>query len=175
MTPRCLQRGGRAFVFGDEIDTDLLAPGYLMSRPIAEMARHCLEAVDADFAGQVEPGDFVVAGCNFGLGSSREQAAMVLKILGISAVIAVSFGRIFYRNSMNIGLPAIPLPYAGEIRTGDRLMVDAAAGTVGNLTQGRHYEVSPIPDHLLSIIEDGGLMPHLKKRLALSRPLSSVS
>ncbi len=159
---------GRAFVFGDNIDTDVLAPGYLMKLPAAELASHCLQAVDPDFAKSVRPGDVVVAGANFGLGSSREQAAVSLKLLGVSAVLATSFARIFYRNAINLGLPAIVFPKASEVSAGDQIVVDPEAGLIENLTQARIYTVSPIPSHLMAMIRDGGLMPHLKRRLQVS-------
>ena len=159
------QEPGRAFVFGDDIDTDVLAPGFLMKLPPAELASHCLEAVDPAFARDVRPGDFVVAGANFGLGSSREQAAVSLKLLGVRAVLATSFARIFWRNAINLGLPAIAFPQAGEVAAGDRLTVDPVAGRIENLTQGKTYAVQPLPAHLMAMIEDGGLIPHLKKRL----------
>ncbi|KRB40181.1 MAG: 3-isopropylmalate dehydratase [Pseudomonadota bacterium] len=158
---------GRAFLFGDNIDTDLLAPGYAMKLPPEELARHCLEAIDPSFAAVVRRGDVVVAGRNFGLGSSREQAAVSLKLLGVSAVLAVSFARIFYRNAINLGLPAIILPLACEIEAGDELSIDPEAGRVENLTQARGYDVAPIPSHLMAMIRDGGLMPHLKRRLSI--------
>lgn len=157
---------GRAFVFGDNIDTDVLAPGYLMKLAPEELARRCLEAVDPGFAGAVRTGDFVVAGAAFGIGSSREQAAVSLSLLGVGAVLATSFARIFYRNAINLGLPAIVFPQAGEVRPGDELAVDPEAGRIENLTQGRTYAVSPIPSHLMAMIRDGGLMPHLKRRLS---------
>lgn len=156
---------GRAFVFGDNIDTDVLAPGFLMKLPAAELATHCLEAVDPTFAGAVQPGDIVVAGANFGLGSSREQAAVSLKLLGVGAVLATSFARIFYRNAINLGLPAIVFPEAGSVKPGDQILVDPEAGHIENLTQGRVFAVAPIPSHLMTMIRDGGLMPHLKRRL----------
>lgn len=156
---------GRAFVFGDNIDTDVLAPGFLMKLPAEALATHCLEAVDPDFAKSVRPGDVVVAGANFGLGSSREQAAVSLKRLGVGAVLATSFARIFYRNAINLGLPAIVFPEAGTVEPGDRIVVDPEAGRLENLTQGRTFAVSPIPPHLMTMIRDGGLMPHLKRRL----------
>jgi 3-isopropylmalate/(R)-2-methylmalate dehydratase small subunit len=156
---------GRAFVFGDDIDTDVLAPGALMKLPAEELAKHCLEAVAPDFAEAVRPGDFVVAGANFGLGSSREQAAVSLKLLGVGAVLATSFARIFWRNAMNLGLPALVFPQAGEIAAGDRLAVDPAGGTVRNLTQDRRYAIQPVPPHLMDMIAAGGLIPHLKQRL----------
>ncbi len=159
-------RHGQAWVFGDSIDTDVLAPGIYMKGPIEEMAAHCLEAVDPTFAANVEPGDIVVGGDGFGLGSSREQAVMVLNVLQVGAVLARSFARIFYRNAMNLALPVLICPDANTIQAGDKLVVDPAAGTVTNETQGRTLACDPIPPHLLAMIEDGGLLPHLKKRLS---------
>lgn len=155
---------GRAFVFGDGIDTDALAPGHMMKAPIDELPRHCLEAVDPAFAASVRPGDVVVAGTNFGLGSSREQAAQALVALGVCAVLATSFARIFYRNAINLGLPAIVFPHAAEVAAGDILSIDPLAGRIENLTQRRLYQVAPIPEHLMAMIEHGGLIPHLKRR-----------
>jgi len=155
---------GRAFVFGDGISTDVLAPGRMMKRPVPEIATACLEAVNPTFASTVRPGDVVVAGRAFGVGSSREQAVEALRCLGVSAVLAVSFGRIFYRNAINLGLPVLLFPHTGEISPGDLLDVDAATGDVTNLTSGARYSVSPLPKNLLSIIADGGLTPHLKRR-----------
>lgn len=155
---------GRAWVFGDGIDTDVLAPGSLMKLPPEELAKHCLAAVDARFAAEVRPGDVVVGGRSFGIGSSREQAAISLKLLGVRAVLAESFARIFWRNAMNIGLPVLFFPLAREVAGGDLLRVDPAGGLVENLTQGRRYPVQPLPSHLLDIIGAGGLMPYLKQR-----------
>ncbi len=157
--------GGRAWVFGDNVDTDALAPGLYMKGPIGALARHCLEALDPRFAREARPGDVVVAGRNFGMGSSREQAAMALKALGIAAVVAKSFARIFYRNSMNLALPALVCPEAGSIMPGDRLVVRAGEGAVANLTQRKRLACEPIPPHLLAMIADGGLLPHLAKKL----------
>lgn len=158
-------REGHAFVFGDNIDTDVLAPGSLMKLSPEALATHCLEAVDPAFARDVRPGDVLVAGANFGLGSSREQAAVSLKILGVQAILATSFARIFWRNAINLGLPAIVFPESAEVRAGDRLALDIPAGRVANLTQNRSYEIQPLPSHLLDMIADGGLIPHLKRRL----------
>ncbi len=155
---------GRAWVFGDNIDTDVLAPGRYMKGPVEEAAVHCLESVDPDFAGQVAPGDFVIAGGNFGLGSSREQAAQVLRILGVKAVIARSFGGIFYRNAFNLGLLAVLCPETGRIDAGDRLALDAEAGVLRNLNSGARYACEPVPAHLLALIADGGLIPQLERR-----------
>lgn len=157
-------REGHAWLYGDRIDTDLLAPGYAMKKGPSELARHTLEAVDPEFATSVQPGDMVVAGADFGIGSSREQAAISLKTLGVSAVIAKSFARIFYRNAINIGLPAIHFDPAGRISAGDRLRLDLAAGRLDNLTTQVSCAVTPIPPHLMAMIEAGGLMAHLKER-----------
>ncbi|WP_397403257.1 3-isopropylmalate dehydratase [Phenylobacterium sp.] len=156
---------GRAFVFGDNIDTDVLAPGSLMKLSPEALATHCLEAVDPDFARTVRPGDLLVAGANFGLGSSREQAAVSLKILGVRAVLATSFARIFWRNAINLGLPALVFPQAGEVRAQDLLSLNIQDGCLENLDQNRSYAIQPLPSHLLTMIADGGLIPHLKRRL----------
>ncbi|GIL40615.1 3-isopropylmalate dehydratase [Roseiterribacter gracilis] len=155
---------GRAWKFGDGIDTDVLAPGHYMKLPLEEAATHCLEAIAPNFAKEVRPGDVVVGGASFGIGSSREQAAQALKQLGVGAVLATSFARIFYRNALNLGLPALFFPQANEIRDGDAIEVDPVAGIVRS--NGREFRVEPIPAHLMVMIEDGGLMPHLKKKLA---------
>lgn len=157
---------GRAWVFGDDVDTDVLAPGLYFKAPMAEMARHCLEAVDPRFAREVQPGDVVVAGRRFGVGSAREQAAMALQHLGVGAVLAVSFGRIFYRNALNFGLPALFFPAAAEIRAGEVLEVDAAGGRIASPATGRAWTVNAIPPHLMDMVAAGGLMPYLKGRLA---------
>ena len=157
---------GRAWVFGDDVDTDVLAPGPYIKGPVEELARHCLEALDPDFATEVRPGDVVVAGENFGMGSSREQAVMALKLLGVRGVVARSFARIFFRNAINLGLPVLVTPEAGSIRPGDMISVDPAAGVVENRTTGARLAAEPLPPHLLELIADGGLLPHLKKKLA---------
>jgi len=161
---------GRAFVFGDQIDTDLLAPGHLMKLDPDALATHCLQAVDPSFASSAREGDFVVAGVNFGLGSSREQAAISLKRLGIQAVVAKSFARIFWRNAINLGLPAITLAEAGEIAAGDRLSLDLAAGRLTNQTTARTFRFAPFPDHLTAMMRDGGLIAHLKRRSTDAQP-----
>jgi 3-isopropylmalate/(R)-2-methylmalate dehydratase small subunit len=155
---------GRAFVFGDNIDTDVLAPGHLMKLSPEDLATHCLEAIDPDFASTVQNGDFVVAGQNFGLGSSREQAAVSLKLLGVGAIIAPSFARIFYRNALNLGLPALFCEAANHIQAGDQLHVDPIAGTIHNLTRSQTLSCRPIPAHLMAMVNAGGLMAHLKSQ-----------
>ncbi len=155
---------GRAFVFGDNIDTDLLAPGHLMKLSAQDLAQHCLEAIAPNFAKTVEMGDFVVAGKNFGLGSSREQAAVSLRQLGVGAVIAPSFARIFYRNALNLGLPALFCEDAHRIAEGDQLMVDPVLGKITNKTRGEVLSCKPIPDHLMAMVRAGGLIAQLKSR-----------
>jgi 3-isopropylmalate/(R)-2-methylmalate dehydratase small subunit len=161
--------GGRAFVFGDGIDTDVLAPGIYMKLPIEQLALHCLESIDPDFSRIVRPGDIVVAGANFGVGSSREQAAEALKHLGIACVIAKSFGNIFYRNALNFGLPVLVCSQVDSIADGDRLVVDPRSGRIANETTGLELSAQPLPDFLLEMIADGGLVPHLAKRFAAER------
>jgi 3-isopropylmalate/(R)-2-methylmalate dehydratase small subunit len=163
------EQGGRAFVFGDNVDTDVLAPGVYMKGPIEELARHCLEALDPAFAKTVRPGDVVVGGENFGMGSSREQAAMVLRQLGVAAVIAPSFAGLFFRNCLNLGLAPLECAEATKIKAGDRITVDPVGGRIENKTQGVTYPCVPIPAHLLEMVQDGGLIPHLEKKLAARR------
>jgi 3-isopropylmalate/(R)-2-methylmalate dehydratase small subunit len=160
---------GRAFVFGDAINTDVLAPGVYMKHPIATIAQHCLESVDPDFAKTVRPGDVVVGSKSFGIGSSREQAAEALKHLGVAAVVARSFGGIFYRNALNLGLPVIVCDAVESIAQGDLVHVDPAAGVIENQTRGIRLEVAPLPPFLMAMIADGGLVPHLEKRFAAKR------
>jgi 3-isopropylmalate/(R)-2-methylmalate dehydratase small subunit len=157
---------GRAFVFGDNIDTDVLAPGRYMKGSIEELAQHCLESVAPDFAKDVRPGDIVVGGRNFGMGSSREQAAQALKVLGVAAVVAKSFGGIFYRNALNLGLPVVVCAQSDAIRPDDRLRIDLAGGTVTNETSGDVLPSEPLPQFLLDMLADGGLVPHLEKKFA---------
>ncbi len=156
---------GRCWVFGDQIDTDLLAPGPYMRKPLNELARHCLEAIAPDFAGSVRPGDILVGGEAFGIGSSREQAAQVLIELGIRAVVAKSFARIFYRNALNLGLPALVCPDI-EADSGERLRVEPVSGRILNLDRDRSFQAEPIPAQLMAIVSAGGLLPWLKARFA---------
>jgi 3-isopropylmalate/(R)-2-methylmalate dehydratase small subunit len=160
-----MSEAGRVWRLGDRIDTDVLAPGSLMKLDARALATHCLKAVRPDFASQVRPGDIVVADEAFGIGSSREQAAVSLKILGVQAVLAKSFARIFFRNAFNQGLPAIICPAAAAARDGDRLSLDLAAGRALNHSTGQVFEFAPIPDHLMRIVSAGGLMPYLKQSL----------
>ena len=159
---------GTAFVFGDRIDTDVLAPGPYMREPLAVLASHCLEAVDPDFAGQVRPGDIVVGGESFGIGSSREQAVQALAELGVGAIVARSFARIFYRNALNLGLPALVCADL-EAARGDELEVRPAEGRILNHSSGREFACEAIPAQLMEIVAGGGLMPWLERKLAAER------
>jgi len=160
---------GRAWVYGDNLDTDVLAPGKYMKFGIEEIAKHCLEMVDPTFAPGVKPGDVVVGGRNFGMGSSREQAPAALKHLGVAAVIAPSFAGLFYRNCFNVGLLALTCPQSGRIRAGDAIRFDAAAGRIENLTTAETLACEAIAPHLMTLVQDGGLLAHLEKRLAKER------
>jgi len=159
------QHAGRVWRFGDDLTTDVLAPGRYMRFGIEEIAKHCLESVEPRFAAEVRPGDVVVGGKNFGAGSSREQAPQALKHLGVAALIAESFAGLFYRNAFNLGLPAVVCAEAKRIRAEDRLRVDAEAGRIANLTTGEMIACEPVPAHLMALIRDGGLLGHLEKRL----------
>jgi len=158
--------GGRVWRCGDNLDTDALAPGQYMKYGIEEIARHCLESLQPEFASQVRAGDVVVAGRNCGTGSSREQAPQALKHLGVAALVAKSFAGLFYRNAINLGLPALVCAEADRIQAGDRISVDARAGLIHNHTRGEQLRCEAIPAHLLQLLEDGGLLPHLEQRLA---------
>jgi 3-isopropylmalate/(R)-2-methylmalate dehydratase small subunit len=160
---------GRVWRFGDDIDTDVLAPGLYMKSPLAELAKHCLESVDPRFAKEVRPGDIVVAGRNFGMGSSREQAAQALQALGVAAVLAKSFAGIFYRNALNYGLLALTCAEVDRIKAGDRLAIDGVKGEAVVEATGERIACEPLPEHLLEMIEDGGLVAHLEKKLARKR------
>lgn len=160
---------GRAWVFGDDVDTDAIAPGAYMKAGLDELAQHCLETLDPAFAREVRPGDVLVAGRNFGAGSSREQAPQALKHLGVAALVAPSYAGLFYRNALNLGLPALVCAEAAQIRPGDRLQVDPAAGRIAITNRGRSLDCEPIAPHLMQIVRDGGLLAHLEKRLARER------
>ena len=151
----------RAWVFGDNVDTDVIAPGRYMKFGIEEIAPHCFEALLPHFAKSVQPGDIVVGGRNFGAGSSREQAPAALKHLGVTALIAESFAGLFYRNALNLGLPALVCPRAKEIA--GELKIDYEKSEIA--TAGKTLAFEPIPPHLLEMVHDGGLLAHLEKRL----------
>ena len=153
---------GTVWKYGDNVDTDVIIPArYLNVSTPEELACHCMEDVSPGFAGDVRPGDVVVAGENFGCGSSREHAPLAIKGAGVSCVIARSFARIFYRNAINTGLPILECPEAvQETEQGDRLQVDLEAGAITNMRTGRTYHTPPFPPFILGIIEAGGLVPY---------------
>ena len=153
----------RVWRLGDNVDTDVIVPGKYMKFGIEEIAQHCLESVIPSFAKQARPGDVVVAGRNFGAGSSREQAPAALRQLGVAALIAESFAGLFYRNSLNLGLPALVCAQAKRIQDGEELNIDYSASRI--VTQSAALDFEPIPPHLLDMVRDGGLLPHLEKRL----------
>ncbi|MGQ9757348.1 MAG: 3-isopropylmalate dehydratase small subunit [Actinomycetota bacterium] len=155
---------GRAHVFGDDVNTDYIISGKYKFKTLDmdELARHCMEDLDPEFVNKIRPGDFIVAGGNFGCGSSREQAPLVIKHAGVAAVLARSFARIFFRNAINKGLPVVECDTSG-IRDGDELEVDLGAGRVANLTQGTILEVIPLPPVMMDILREGGLTAYLKK------------
>lgn len=155
---------GRAWKFGDNVSTDLIAPGryFHLRSNLGELVKHVLEDARPEFASRVRKGDFIVAGVNFGLGSSREHAARIIKLAGISAVLARSFARIFYRNCINIGLPVVICDTIG-IKDGDELEVSLEQGVVRNLTRGRETSFTPLPGVMTRILRDGGLIEHVKK------------
>jgi 3-isopropylmalate/(R)-2-methylmalate dehydratase small subunit len=151
---------GKAFKYGDDVNTDVIIPArYLLSTDPSFLAAHCMEDIDADFIRKVKPGDMIIGGDNFGCGSSREHAPVAIKACGVSCVIAKSFARIFFRNSINIGLPILECPDAAEgIAAGDELEVNFVAGVIRDLTAGREYKSRPFPEFLQRIIAAGGLM-----------------
>jgi len=155
---------GRVFKYGDNIDTDVIIPArYLNSSDPAELAKHCMEDIDKSFIGNVKPGDIIVGRKNFGCGSSREHAPLAIKAAGVSCVIADTFARIFYRNSINIGLPIIECPEAAEaIAAGDEVEVDFDAGTIRDLTTGTTFQAQPFPPFMQKIMAAGGLMNTLR-------------
>jgi 3-isopropylmalate/(R)-2-methylmalate dehydratase small subunit len=155
---------GKAFKFGDNISTDHICPGryFHLRSNLPELAKHTCEDVDSTFISKVRPGDFIVAGSNFGLGSSREHAAIVIKMSGVAAVLAKSAARIFYRNAINVGLPLF-ICDTDRINDGDELEVDLAESTVRNLTNGTELSVGKFPEVMLRILEEGGLIPYINK------------
>lgn len=157
---------GKAWAYGDNVDTDVIIPArYLTTSEPAVMAAHCMEDIDASFAGSVQKGDVIAAGNNFGCGSSREHAPLAIKSAGVSCVIAPSFARIFYRNAINIGLPILECPDAVKIGKGDEIEVDLSTGEIRNLTKGETYQAKAFPAFLTKLIGQGGLVPYVRARL----------
>lgn len=158
---------GRTWKFGDDVDTDAVIPGrYLVINDPRELANHLFEGVRPQMAAQVHQGDYVVAGENFGCGSSREHAPLALKGAGINAIIAKSFARIFFRNSINIGLPLFICPEVDKIEDGAVIEVDMAGGIIHNITSSESYKTTPLPDFLRDIVDAGGLVEYTRRQVA---------
>ena len=157
---------GTVFKYGDNVDTDVIIPARYLNAPSpAELAKHCMEDIDASYASAVRPGDIVVGGWNFGCGSSREHAPIAIQASGASCVIAASFARIFYRNAINIGFPILECPEAAQaIGNGDTVQVDFASGKILDLTTGQSFQAGGFPPFIEKIIASGGLLPYLKAR-----------
>ena len=157
----------RVFKYGDNVDTDVIIPARYLNAPSPEeLAKHCMEDIDADFATTVQPGDIIVGGANFGCGSSREHAPISIRACGVKCVIAPSFARIFYRNSINIGFPILECPEAAaEINNGDDVTVDFDTGRIVDNTTGKEFHANPLPPFIGGIVDKGGLLPYLKAKI----------
>jgi len=160
---------GRAHKYGDHVNTDVIIPArYLNVGDADQLAAHCMEDLDPEFVTRVQPGDLLVGGEDFGCGSSREHAPIAIRAAGISAVIARSFARIFFRNAINIGLPVLVSPEAAdEVQAGDEVEIDLAAGTINDITRGKTYQAQAFPDFLREIIAAGGLIPYTRRKLRI--------
>ena len=158
---------GKAWKFGDDINTDLIVPGkYLELTDPHEMAKHAMEGVDPEFPRKASKGDLVIGGTNFGCGSSREHAALALKYLDLGAVIVESFARIFYRNAINVGIPALECSgITKAVEAGDELEVDLAGGVILNNRTGQKLSFTPVPAFMVKVLNEGGLVPYLKKNM----------
>ena len=159
---------GKVWKFGDDVDTDAIIPArYLNTSDPLELAKHCMEDADVEFVGKVKVGDIMVAGKNFGCGSSREHAPIAIKAAGVACIIAPTFARIFYRNAFNTGLMILEsAEAAAAIEEGHEVVVDPGTGTIKDLTSGQQFTAQPIPDFMQKLLDDGGLMEHWRKRLA---------
>lgn len=158
---------GSVHKYGDHVDTDVIIPAHLLNNPDpAVLAQHCMEVVDPDFSKTVKEGDIIVAGLNFGCGSSREHAPVAIRAAGISCVIAQNFARIFFRNSIDIGLPVLECPQAAiDAQSGDVIKVNLDNGQIDNITQGKTYQAVPFPPFMQNLIESGGLVNFTKEKL----------
>lgn len=159
---------GKVYKYGDNVDTDVIIPARYLNAPSPdELAKHCMEDIDATFAQKVQPGDIIVGGANFGCGSSREHAPIAIRACGVSCVIAPSFARIFYRNAINIGLAILECPAASaDIENGDEVTVDFDTGVITDVTKGTTYQAEPFPPFIKDMIARGGLMASLKAKEA---------
>jgi 3-isopropylmalate/(R)-2-methylmalate dehydratase small subunit len=164
-----MTKKGKAWVYKDDVDTDVIIPArYLNTTDAKELAKHCMEDIDESFAKNVKEGDIIIAGENFGCGSSREHAPIAIKASGISVVIAKSFARIFFRNAINIGLPILENPdIANETSNGDEIEVNLDSGEIKNLTKNKTYKTSPFPKSIQELIEVGGLISYTKKKMGI--------
>lgn len=159
---------GKAFVFGENIDTDQIYPGrFVELTDVADVAKHAMEGADPKLVNEFKPGDIIVAATNFGCGSSREHAAVTLKAIGVGAVLADSFGRIFYRNAINLGVPVLICPgICNVVKKGDMLTVDIQSGRITNETTGAIIQAQPMSDYVMNILANGGIKPMIRKQLA---------
>jgi 3-isopropylmalate/(R)-2-methylmalate dehydratase small subunit len=159
---------GKVFKYGANVDTDAIIPArYLNMHEPHELAAHCMEDIDVDFVKKVQPGDIIVAESNFGCGSSREHAPVAIKASGVSAVIAASFARIFFRNAINIGLPLLEsAEAAANIKSGDTVEIDLTSGKITNVTSGKTFTAKAYPDFMMEIVNAGGLVEYTRKKLA---------
>ncbi len=166
-----MQLRGKVFKYGANVDTDVIIPArYLNTSDPAELAKHCMEDIDPEFASKVEPGDIIMATTNFGCGSSREHAPLAIKASGVSCVIAESFARIFYRNAINIGLPILECEEAVRATdAGDVVSVDLGTGTICNETKAKRFQAKPYPEFMLQIIRAGGLINYTRQRLEAAK------
>ena len=156
---------GRVLKYGDNINTDIISPPQYMELSIADAAKYAMTAVDAYFPTKMRSGDIMVAGANFGSGSSRETSPLTLRYLGVGAIVAKFFARIFYRNAINLGIPVIECAETDKISDLDEIEIDLASGMINNLTKNESYKCSKIPPHIMELVADGGLVPYLKKRV----------
>ncbi len=156
---------GKVHKLGDDINTDdIIAAKYLVSTDAKELGKHCMESINPDFVSKAQGGDIIVAGKNFGCGSSREHAPLAIKGCGISAVVAKSFAAIFFRNAINIGLPFLEMQDLDKINNGDSLEIDLSSGVIKNITTGAVYKTQAFPEFLQEIVQDGGLMSWIKRK-----------
>jgi len=164
-----LKLSGKVHKYGMDVNTDVIIPArYLNVSDPKELVKHCMEDIDPGFAGSVQEGDIIVAGANFGCGSSREHAPLAIKASGISCVVAKSFARIFFRNAINIGLPILECESAAnDSEAGDTLEIDLSSGELNNVTRKKQYSAKPYPEFMLTLISAGGLIEHTKRKIAM--------
>ena len=156
---------GRVLKYGDNINTDIISPPQYMELSIADASKYAMSAIDPDFPTKIKKGDIMVAGANFGSGSSRETSPLALRYLGVGAIVAKFFARIFYRNAITLGIPVIECAETDKISDQDEIEIDLASGMLNNLTKNESYSCSKIPPHIMELVADGGLVPYLKKRV----------